>query len=61
MSSPYLEDIYTGPCDVTDDLVLVVEMTAEHLRRLVHGVLDLDSNATTCLRFLHYLWRKRKS
>lgn len=47
-----LEYIDTLPCDVAVDLILLVEMSAEHLGRLVNGVLDLDSDTTSSLRFL---------
>ena len=44
-----LENIDTLPGDVRVELVLLVEMTAEHLGGLVHGVLNLDGDTTTRL------------
>ena len=52
----HLQHIYASSRDVADNLILVVEMTSEHLCRLVHGVLNLDGDATACLRLLHHLW-----
>ena len=37
---------------MAQQLVLLVEVAAEHLRGLVHGVLNLDGNTTTSLALL---------
>jgi hypothetical protein len=38
---------------MAENLVLLVEMATKHFGRLVHCMLNLDGNATSCLRFLH--------
>ena len=39
------------------ELVLFVKVPTEHLRRLIHGVFDLDSDTTAGLRLLDDLVR----
>ena len=51
-----LENIDTLPGDVRVELILLVEMTAEHLGGLIHGVLNLDGDTATRLRLLHDLY-----
>ena len=53
-----LENIDTLPGDVRVELILLVEMTAEHLGGLVHGVLNLDGDTATRLRLLHDLYHR---
>lgn len=55
MIPTYLEDINALPRDETVDLILVVEMSSEHLGRLIHGVFNLHSDTTTSLRLLDKL------
>jgi uncharacterized protein YerC len=40
------------------NFVLVVKVASKHLCRLVDGMLYLDRNATSCLRFLHDLFNE---
>lgn len=51
----YLEDVNTLSSDLTNQFVFVIEMSAVHLRRFVHSVLNFDGHATTCLRLLDNL------
>lgn len=44
---------------MTDNLVLFFEVPAEHLGRLVYGMLDLDRNAASRLRLLDNLFTMR--
>jgi len=48
-SPTYLQNVDTLPRDVAVDLVLVVEVSPIHFRRLIHGMLDLYRDATTSL------------
>ena len=52
-----LQDIDTLARDMAENLVLLVEMVTKHLGRLVHCILNLDGNATSCPRFLHDILR----
>lgn len=51
----YLKNINTLPRDVAVDLVLVVEMSSEHLGRLIHGMFYLHRDTTTGLRLFDKL------
>jgi hypothetical protein len=50
-----LQDVYALSRYPTVHLVLLIEMPAKHLSRLVYRVLDLDSNAAARLRPLYKL------
>ena len=49
MQLTHLQHIDARPSDVAQELVFLVEVATEHLRRLVHGVLDLHRDASTRL------------
>jgi hypothetical protein len=51
----YLEHIYTLTSDVTEDLILVIEMPSKHLGRLIHCMFNFHRNAAASLRFLDNL------
>lgn len=51
----YLEDIDALSSNVAVDLILLVEVSSEHFRRLIDSMLNLDSNTTTSLCLLHDL------
>lgn len=53
-----LQDIYALSRYPTVHLVLLIEMPAKHLSRLIYRVLDLDSNAAASLRLLYKLDNK---
>ena len=48
----YLQHVDTLARDVRVQLVLLVKVPPEHLRRLVHRVFDLHRDTTTRLRLL---------
>ena len=50
-----LQNIYALPRYPTIDLVLLVEMAAKHLRRLIYRVLNLDSDPSASLGLLYKL------
>jgi hypothetical protein len=50
-----LQDVYALSRYPTVHLVLLIEMPAKHLSRLIYRVLDLDSNAAASLRLLYNL------
>jgi hypothetical protein len=50
-----LQDVYALSRYPTVHLVLLIEMPAKHLSRLIYRVLDLDSNAAASLRLLYKL------
>ena len=56
-----LQDVNASSSDMADDLVVLVEMPAKHLGRLVHGVFNLDSHTGTLLRLLHNLLTASKT
>lgn len=53
-----LQDIYALPRYTTVHLVLLIEMPAKHLSRLIYSMLDLDSDAAASLRLLYKLNKK---
>lgn len=53
-----LQDVYALSRYPTVYLVLLIEMPAKHLSRLIYRVLDLDGNATASLRLLYNLDNK---
>jgi len=55
-----LENINALSCNVTKNLILFLEMSAEHFCRLINSVLDFHSNTTTSLRFLDNLQQVQK-
>jgi len=52
---PHLEHVDALTADMAQDFILIIEVTAEHLCRLVYGMLNLNCDASTSLRFLHDL------
>ena len=53
-----LQDVYTLSRYPTVHLVLLIEMSAKHLGRLIYCMLNLDSNAAAGLRLLYKLNNK---
>jgi hypothetical protein len=53
-----LQDIYALSRYPTVHLVLLIEMPAKHLSRLIYRVLNLNSNAAASLRLLYKLDNK---
>lgn len=51
----YLEDIDALSSNVAVDLILLVEVSSEHFRRLIDSMLNLDGHTTTSLCLLHDL------
>ena len=58
MRDTHLQHVNARPSDMAEELVLLIEVTAKHLRRLVHGVFDLDGDTTTGLALLDNLRRR---
>ena len=58
MQLTHLQHIDARPSDVAQELVFLVEVATEHLRRLVHSVFDLDGDTTTGLALLDDLRRQ---
>ena len=52
---PYLENVNTLPRNMAQQFILLIEMSAKHLRRLVHRVLNLHRDPSARLRFLDNL------
>jgi hypothetical protein len=55
----HLQHINALASDVAKNFVLLVEVTAEHFRGLVHSMLDLHSDTSTSLAFLDDLQKNR--
>lgn len=52
---PYLEHVNTLPGNMAQQFILLIEMSAKHLCRLVHRVLNLHRDTSTRLGFLDNL------
>ena len=51
----YLHYVDALSCDMTQEFILFIKMSAEHLCRLIHGVFNLDGNTSAGLGLLHDL------